>query len=143
MENLEREFVPYELALRMKNLGFDNVPCLAVWYNVPELDDYEFFDFSNHFSYQHYETHYYANKGFKDAFLAPTWNQAFRWFDYSTEYSGFIVPSPEEGLFTWWVQNYIEPQLSHETRESYLTREEAELACLKKLIEIVEQSKSE
>ena len=29
---MEKEFVPYELALRMKQLGFEE-PCVAHWFN--------------------------------------------------------------------------------------------------------------
>ncbi len=117
---MKKEFVTYPLALRMKALGFDE-PCLKSY-----TKDGDF-----------------VTKMWQEVECdAPLFQQAFRWFDYSTEFSGFIVPSPEEGLFTWWIQNYIEPQLSYESKESYLTREEAELACIEKLIEIVE-SKSE
>jgi hypothetical protein len=152
---MEKEFVPYELALRMNQIGFDNVPCLAIWYNVPELDDYEFFDFSNHFSYQHYETQYYANKGFKDAVLAPTCSQAFRWFrekynifpeiltDCTTEpkfcytYTRFFGNQNDLSSEGWgWENNIGQYSLL------YRTYEEAELDCLEKLIEIVEQKQN-
>jgi hypothetical protein len=38
MENLQKEFVPYELALRMKQLGFDE-PCLAIYDNITDEND--------------------------------------------------------------------------------------------------------
>lgn len=139
---MNKDFIPYNLALRLKKLGFDNVPCLAVWYDVPELsdDEYEFFDFHNHFTTSaHHETQYYAQKGYKDGILAPTFSQAFRWFDYSTDWSGFIVPSKEEGYFDWWIQNYVDPNyLSVQSDEYYTAREDAELACLEKLVELAE-----
>ena len=116
---MEKEFVNYELALRMKQLGFDE-RCIMHWWKG-KLSYYQMGDFS--------PTHT----------SAPTFSQAFRWFDYSTEWGGFIVPSREEGCFDWWIQNYTDPQLSIESDEWYRGREEAELACLKKLIEIVEQ----
>jgi len=121
---MEREFVPYDIALAMKELGF-NEPCMNFYMGgFKELCKIKNVD---------------NTKIDKSNVLAPLYQQAFRWFDSSTEYGGFIVPSPKEGLFTWWIQNYMEPQLSIESEESYLTREEAELACLEKLIEIVEE----
>lgn len=141
---MEKEFIPYPIALRMKQLGFDNVPCLAVWYNVPELDDYEFFDFSNHFSHQHYETQYYANKGFKDAVLAPTWYSAFAWF--RERYNLHSRVNHQNGFYWCEIESYNYPRVtawnsSQDSREEYNTYKEAELACLEKLIEIVEQKK--
>lgn len=134
---METEFIPYELALRMKQIGFDNVPCLAVWYNVPKLDDYEFFDFSNNFSYQHYETHYYANKGFKDAVLAPTWNQAFKWFreKHNLVFNFISYSIVKPGEYHWSITWNDESKASGIVK----TYEEAELACLENLIEIFER----
>jgi hypothetical protein len=120
---MEKEFVPYELALRLGSLGFDE-PCIA-WY------------VSKSYGLEYGKV--IKPDLIKEAVLAPLFSQAFRWFDYSTEWSGFIVPSSEEGCFDWWIQNYTDPQLSIESDEWYRGREEAELACLEKLIEIVEQ----
>ena len=141
---MEKEFVNYELSLRMKALGFDE-PCFSYYELDGRLSDTPK-ESGDDIKYQgdcKFDNHQNTYLDEDESCSAPTWQSAFRWFDYSTEFSGFIVPSSEEGLFTWWIQNYIEPQLSYESKESYLTREEAELACLEKLIEIVEQSKSE
>ena len=115
MRDIRNEFVPYELALRMKVLGFDE-PC---------------FDASDVLSYSQ-----------KDIAI-PLFQQAFRWFDANTKYSGFIVPSTAEGLFSWWIQHISEPQMDNESIENFFTREEAELACLEKLCEIVENRKKD
>jgi hypothetical protein len=120
---MNKEFVPYNLALRLGSLGFDE-PCFA------------YLDCDRNFIFNETKTN------FLDCEIKiPTFSQAFRWFDYSTEWSGFIVPSREEGCFDWWIQNYTDPQLSIESDEWYRGREEAELACLEKLIEIVENNK--
>lgn len=129
MRDIRNEFVTYELALRMKVIGFDNFPCLAIYYNVPVMDDYEYFDFTNHFSYTHYETQYYANKGFKDAVLAPTWQSAFAWFRGKYNIHIRIEKYDET---KWWAN------WGSWTSEVYGSYEEAELACLEKLCEIVE-----
>jgi len=122
---MEKEFVPYELALRMKQLGFDE-ECFAVYFDKVHLHTVP--SMKNDVSLSRYVT-------------APLFQQAFRWFDYTTECSGFIVPSMEEGCFDWSIQNYTDYQLSIESDEFYRSREEAELACLEKLIEIVENNK--
>jgi hypothetical protein len=130
---MEKEFVPYKLALRMKQIGFDNVPCLAIWYNIPELDNYEFFDFSNHFSYQHYETQYSANKAFKDAILCPLYQQAFRWFRDKYGYEIIIKE------FIFIIQYHKKTKLYSVI--NHFESKQGELSCLEKCIEIVEQSK--
>ena len=141
---MEKEFVPYELALRMKQLGFDNFPCLAIWYNVPELDDYEFFDFNNHFSYRHYETQYYANKGFKDAVLCPLFQQAFRWFRENYELTQSIYGKKSMGydFKINGISNESNRRYEHQSDMVFSLYEEAELACLEKLIEIVEENRN-
>ena len=127
---MEKEFVTYELALRMKQLGFDE-PCISAYnkLGIPHNIMYH-----NGITYKVL---------YKDNCLRPTWQSAFAWFDGNTEYSGFIVPSNEEGLFTWWIHNYTDAQLYIESEENYLTREEAQHACLEKLCEIVEKQKED
>jgi hypothetical protein len=120
---MNKEFVPYNLALRLGSLGFDE-PCFA------------YLDCDRNFIFNETKTN------FLDCEIKiPPFSQAFRWFDYSTEWGGFIVPSREEGCFDWWIQNYTDHQLSIESDEWYRGREEAELECLEKLIEIVENNK--
>jgi hypothetical protein len=123
---MEKEFVPYGLALRLKVLGFDE----ECFYVKPLKEKTEFFYTPS--DYDDFPEQKELEVGM------PLFQQAFRWFDYSTEWGGFIVPSREEGCFDWWIQNYTDPQLSIESDEWYRGREEAELACLQKLIEIVE-----
>jgi hypothetical protein len=99
---MKKEFVPYNLALRMKQIGFDE-PCLGVY--PVNGGDIILCGSTDRIRLK-----------LKHIF-APTFSQAFRWF------------REKYGLYS-----YLSPKLS------YL---EAELACLEKLIEIVEQSKSE
>ena len=132
---MEKEFVPYKLAVKLNVFGFDE-PCFG-YYDGNHNFKYMFEGKPENFSYRTFPL------GHSVGWIsAPTYSQAFRWFDYSTEWSGFIVPSKEEGCFEWWIQNYTDPQLSIESEDWYRGREEAELACLEKLIEIVE-TKSE
>ena len=106
---MEKEFVPYKQALDLKELGFDE-KCLGYYHNK-ELSSG-------------------PRTSYGEVIEAPTFSQAFRWFrekygDYLL-YSFGVIPH-----FTI-IQNLI-------IEDSKTTYEEAELECLKKLIEIVKQ----
>ena len=111
---MEKEFVNYELALRMKQLGFDE-RCIMHWWKG-KLSYYQMGDFS--------PTHT----------SAPTFSQAFRWF---REKYNIHIRIEKYDETKWWAN------WGSWTSEVYDSYEEAELACLEKLIEIVEQIKSE
>jgi hypothetical protein len=70
----------------------------------------------------------------KEAILAPTFSQAFRWFREKHRLSGLVEIGRHEYSFVIFNE-------SQDSREitSYMngTYEEAELACIIKLIEIV------
>jgi hypothetical protein len=105
---MKKEFIPYEQALALKALGF-NEKCIMHWWKG-KLSYYQMGDFS--------PTHT----------SAPTFSQAFRWFREKYDYIGFIYQPNETGYWAY----------SLEDKAKYDTYEEAELACLEKLIEIVE-----
>ena len=127
---IEKEFIPYELALELKQLGF-NENCIATY---SEDRDFELQDFE-----QNYDT-------FPPQIIsAPTYAQAFRWFRdkhqlihhmywvYKKTYVGVDWIFHIKGINM--INNNVVPH--DETR--FETYEEAELACLKKLIEIVKK----
>ena len=108
---MEKEFIPYEQALALKELGFDE-PCFSYYYNR--------------------ELSFGARTSYGEVVEAPTFSQAFRWFRekygifssvwcFETEQKFFIEFG--FGIHKFEVNN----------------KEEAELECLKKLIEIVRQ----
>lgn len=114
-----REFSPYDLALRMKSLGFDE-PCFATW-SGETLD----------MSLQILSDDYFTK--------ALTFSQAFRWFREKYEIYYIIEGSKKFGF-----QHFIyDDKGSYEIKseETFKNYEESELACLTKLIEIVEQQK--
>jgi hypothetical protein len=127
---MEKEFVPYELALRMKQLGFDE-PCLG-FYNKEDRPNLG-----------------YCTNSFQDdttleiKCTAPLYQQAFRWLLDKHYLYGIVLPT----LTMNWtfktmtvVEGMVEvPPYIHVDTNDYSTREDAELACLEKLIEIVEQ----
>jgi hypothetical protein len=148
---MEKEFVPYELALRMKALGFDG-PCFAGFNPTPfDYDDVENLIYPTiHLEFEGVDIIYNDFQSEEpniwtidsDVILAPTWQQAFRWFrekyelhscihsDYTWNISGGI----------WDLNEYKGSRYDWDYSNNYLTYEEAELSCLKKLIEIVEKN---
>ena len=118
---MEKEFVPYNQAFRLKALGFDK-PCMGVYYG--DEDDMQFvLDVR--------ETQYYAQKGYKDGILAPTFSQVFRWL--RDKY--MVHSSPKRYDETkWWVE------YGTWTSRVFETFEEAELSWLNKLLEILESN---
>ena len=124
---MQKEFCPYEQALELKELGFDE-PCIA--YLKPDVLTYEItIGEFNEFEYH----------------SAPTFSQAFRWF--REKHGLFVSPniiSYEDSPCLWFFEiNSIILPLDTELGETddYKTYEEAEFECLNKLIEIVKTKK--
>ena len=114
---MEKEFVPYELAFRMKEFGFDE-PCIT-------------FFFSDGVAFKGYERPFNYNK-LSDNISRPTFSQAFRWFREKHQLHSYI-----EGAYPWF-RYYVNSNDNRYEGHKYLKYEEAELVCLEKLIEIVE-----
>jgi hypothetical protein len=121
---MEKEFVTYELALRMKQLGFDE-PCFAVWIEKDSRDGgglkLEIWNDE--------DTEYEVKSSTK----APLFQQAFRWFREKYNLNRSIITN---GLGEW---DYTLDGFNYAGR-IWDIYEEAELACLERLIEIVEQN---
>ena len=127
---MNKEFVPYEESLALKKLGFDE-PCLG-HYDNPEnsvwITD---------------SPPYYANK--ENVCLSPLYQQAFRWFreKHNLEYQ--IMKSGNGNYYVTIhknTQEYLDSivGLTHACLDEVVdcySYEEAELACLRKLISIV------
>lgn len=119
---MEKEFVPYKLALRMKALGFDE-PC----FHLDGLGKVS-----------------YAEFGY-GATPIPLYSQAFRWFRDKYMIIGLLRFNENvKGEWCGHLYGHFETHgvFSFGYTELYKTYEKAELACLERLIEIVE-SKSE
>jgi hypothetical protein len=120
---MEKEFIPYTESLELKQLGFDE-PCFATYNDKGELRGADLLEF---------------NKLIKQPFWsqneasAPTFSQAFRWFRQKYKVR-FFIQSGMSDLGEFF--KVIFPD-GEQRGMSYTTHEEAELACLKKLIEIV------
>jgi len=119
MNNLEKEFIPYEQALALKELGFDE-PCLCSW---------NFFTNELNFNGQP------STFSSEDVIQLPTFSQAFRWFREKYKIR-FIIQSSMSDLGEYF--KVIFPN-GEQRGVSYNTYEEAELAVIVKLIEIVKK----
>jgi hypothetical protein len=120
------EFVPYELALKLKELGF-NEECIA------------YYDLRN-------DLEFYGGDNLKDTHCVqlntPLFQQAFRWF----REKGFFVSfsTHDYNIHDFYIKWSIPDRstLSESIlSDAYDTFEETELACLNKLIEIEELNK--
>lgn len=127
---MNKEFVPYELALKLKQLGFDE-PCIA--------------------THGYLELYINTDDGH---IKAPLYQQAFKWFREKYNMQSAIKFTHSKYSFDIHFERLANgenpPVMVWHLVDSWLglnldlfeTYEKAELACLTKLIEIVE-SKSE
>ena len=145
---MEKEFVPYEQAVALKELGFDE-PCFGAFDNQKEFEIVKedlFTDFEC-------KNSWYSKNG--ECISTPLYQQAFRWFreNYNlhrrityydpikaqelnhADYQGGIYASAA----SWFDGKLYIPHNSYWKLENcpYDTYQEVELECLKKLIEIV------
>jgi hypothetical protein len=120
---MEKEFIPYEQALELKELSFNEL-CFMQWTYSPDL----IFCVDNWGNPQlkTNKESYSASVG--DCISAPLYQQAFRWF--REKYDLFIS-----------ITHYENGYSINDLRR-FDTYEEAELACLKKLIEIVKNNQN-
>jgi hypothetical protein len=148
-KKMKNEFVPYELAVKLKTLGFDE-PCFGGYNPNPVNDDdlgtliyptikLNFEDENIIFNdTESNEPNCWTIKD--DVILAPTYSQVFRWFREKYKLHSTITSISQES----WQWHITKPgeSLGKLYDEDFYTYEEAETACLEKLIEIVE-SKTE
>jgi hypothetical protein len=132
---MEKEFIPYEQALALKELGFDE-PCFG-YYKSEKLEFHPFI------SQNEKKTNKYWLP-LKIGCTAPLYQQAFDWFRGKYGYFqlfDFQVGDSKitKGFFFSIINIHNEDFFFPEDFENiiYKTYEEAELECLKKLIEIV------
>jgi hypothetical protein len=134
---MQKEFIPYEQALELKEIEFDE-ECLS-WYNIGGV---LLADIS--IGYEDKDLFYTQQDMDKvERCTAPTFSQAFRWFRGKFKIISTIHFYCDGDK---WEDVVYEVRISEfeyfKTHDSFVqsefkTYEEAELACLKKLIEIV------
>jgi hypothetical protein len=125
---MQKEFVPYELVLKLKELGFDE-ECFCNWEESwsPEPEDEIRMVLTTDQTW--------LRPGW---IRAPTFSQAFRWFREEHDLHYQLVPffSDKESHAV----DYYLAIAQHRPPIQVNTFEEAELACLDKLIEILEKN---
>lgn len=132
--NNEFEFIPYEQAMALKELGF-NEPC--IYYFVTK-------NFSEPIGVNGRVSLTATNKDTFDKMLctAPLWQQAFKWFRTKHDLPSWIESYPGESYHYQIRDGYKEDSFqNYHFDVNSTSQEEAELACLKKLIEIVKNKK--
>lgn len=127
---MKDQFVPYELVLQMKELGFDE-KCIGIYaYSSFELKELEF-----------------SNSSFRSkdgSFItAPLWQQAFDWFESKYNMTSYILPLLNTISFR--IQPIEEkvgetPEPSRCWNQRTFSKTEARIECLKKLIELCKKN---
>lgn len=123
---MNHEFIPYEEALALKELGFDE-PCLSLFHK------------DGLFVIQQTRNH---NQFHGQVCSAPLYQQVFRWFREKYRLSG----TPQYftgGFYCYTINDMKDTKESNRLFTEFKTYKEAELACLRKLIEIVKHIKYE
>jgi hypothetical protein len=121
---IQKEFVPYEEALALKELDF-NEPCFGYWKS------------KNWLIQEKTRTDGYTHADQECS--APTFSQAFRWFREQYGLYSCIMYS-SDGIIKGGYSPMIDVMKPHKATldlNTYDIYEEAELACLRRLIEIV------
>ena len=135
---MNKEFIPYEQALALKELGFDE-PCIKGFYNKEPI-----------YTVVTTPVDFNSKKQLGELISAPLYQQVFRWFREKYNWQHSIEPTKDQHRFelgyNYWIWNHITGEEHHtmpKNRPSgdweYEIYEEAELACLIKLIEIVKE----
>jgi hypothetical protein len=141
---MNKEFIPYTEALELKELEFDE-PCFGYYVDgelrginlgIQELGGVEPY-------YQRFGFHTLSNNNIdnqkKIVVTAPTFSQAFRFFRENHNLDSFCRQQTTYG-HSYWKISVLDTKLAVKGYSDFTsTYEEAEIECLKKLIEIVKQ----
>jgi hypothetical protein len=128
---MEKEFIPYQQSLELKELGFDE-PSLGRFYTKPKCKMFGIDEEERYYPIKNTPKklyilgeHFVLNDD--NVITAPLYQQVFRWF--REKYNAHIYPQKFTDN-TWYVSwgDWESPVFE--------TYEEAELECLNKLIEI-------
>lgn len=125
---MEKEFIPYELAVKLKELGF-NEPSFGYWLAPNDT-----------FLKEDLILNLIEGKNNKEnGCFAPLWQQAFDWVREQYGIKHYIYEILDDRwVFVNWGKSISKCKLSETYHTNY---EEARLECLKKLIEIVKDEK--
>jgi hypothetical protein len=129
MDKMDKNFALYEESFALKELGF-NEECFW-WYGFEKYLRKDRIGTSTNYSY------FLENKSCS----APLYSQAFRWFREKYNLEGWVTPLVDEQGFVFKYQSRFHKEgFSIAVVGDYDLKEQAELECLKKLIEIVKNN---
>lgn len=153
MKKINHEFAPYELSVKLKELGFDE-ECLGSFIKLSDGSQYLLVGEMNSRVMDELNTQF---KTTKFQLIAPLWSQIFDWFrekhnlfckidffqsnefeglDYDYSIFDLSKPFKEDGITD-------NPLIDYSVNETYYFKyEEARQACLEKLIELVTGERS-
>jgi hypothetical protein len=148
---MNKDFIPYEQALELKELGF-NEESFNRFYTKPKCKMFGIDEKGRTYPIKNIPKKLYTigeccvlNED--NVIIAPLYQQAFRWFRKNHGLYSSIVPKKS------YPDNYVSGVEWYVTicggdgveigPDGTYTYEEAELACLNKLIEIVKQPKKD
>ena len=127
---MEKEFISYELSIAIKQLGFDE-PCFGYYVGLGDNKE-------DPFKLVQIQSEKGQFEWIDNVYHAPTFSQAFKWFREKFELHSFIDCKWKN---LGWEYELVDlnkmEKISPIGNYGYKTPEEAELACLIKLIEIV------
>lgn len=130
----EKEFVPHQESLELKNLGF-NEPCLA-WRNksgilLMDITIGSYSPLDDPYKQEDFEL--------EKECTCPTFSQAFRWFREKGFHSAIMPKITPSNTTVYYI---YEGKPKKDWNNCFKSYEEAELVCLRKLIETVKNEKA-
>ena len=133
-----KEFVPKELAIKLRDLAFDE-PCLFVYRH----NDLYMYGGGDYLTTMTLVTNFQlTNPADKNYWVtAPTYSQAFRWFRENHNLDVEITRGGRAREYYVFADNYIYDEYDTNNLKSF-SYDDAQKAALGRLIEIVEERKA-
>jgi hypothetical protein len=127
---MEKEFVTYEQALALKELGFDE-PCYRFYYGDR---------LGLALNLEQGDTNTKLQKLHPNYVAVPLKQQVFRWFREKYNLEGIVERAEDWLWYKFGIYNlYKDCKIMISAKIEFKTTEEAENACIDKLIEIAKQ----
>lgn len=126
----EKDFVPYDEALALKELGFDDSCIYHFKKNNEDKPSFIFtFEITRPFGKNH--------NTLESRISAPTFSQAFRWFreKYNMKVCFDWHPTEQDRFCIYFSKS------SYFEKCDFKSKEDAELACLRNMIRLVKENK--
>ena len=144
---MEKEFAPYEIALELKELGFDEPCCANMFdYSKPHINT----NITNRVRFYNVQNSKDFNKQYVpihliniDIFVSlPLYQQVFRWFREKHKLYSIILYHTDNRVEFEHPHYFRIYEAKYNGKKIYISKEfknheEAQFECIKKLIEII------